>query len=544
MITKVYKQGNSAWSGLAYPKKPCTIGGSGCGEAAMANLLIASPKYNGTTPKTIYSYMKQFGSIVNGQCDGTKRAGEMTALAHYGFTDTHRVGLKDPITDLWKELRKGNRGALLVVKGRGGSKKTLWTTGVHYVAVRYYKEENGKHYLWIADSGWRNNDGWFSYEEHLRGAIDEAMVGKYPKLQGKAVSYRPTTPYTGVVPYKAADYGASGDHVKAIQQFLNWCLGRKLTVDGVFGVATSTAVIDFLETYGFTSYVGAFGASSIAKAKEIIDKHKEVTAEPPKPTEESKPVIKKEGYKGAFPNVYGAARLIAFAASQKGKYATRSNGGKDGKKYSNKFTKYFAGKGGINSKGQMPNVYGYIPGYCTLFACYCLVHIGEGHQVPFSTLNSKKAGYWWHAPSLMKYYKRQGKLVTDVKKAKPGAIAFKGSKSPTHTCIFVKYEKGYVYTWDGNVGGGVTYNKRKASVFCGFANLKYKDYFGKGTSGTDVLKWQRFLNWYFGKNVVAEDSVFGNATVKYTKEFQTAVGVTADGTVGMDTWKKAKAVQK
>jgi peptidoglycan hydrolase-like protein with peptidoglycan-binding domain len=198
----------------------------------------------------------------------------------------------------------------------------------------------------------------------------------------------------------------------------------------------------------------------------------------------------------------------------------------------------------FNSKGQMPNVYGYIPGYCTLFACYCLVHIGEGHQVPFSTLNSKKAGYWWHAPSLMKYYKRQGKLVTDVKKAKPGAIAFKGSKSPTHTCIFVKYEKGYVYTWDGNVGGGVTYNKRKASVFCGFANLKYKDYFGKGTSGTDVLKWQKFLNWYFDKRVVAEDSVFSDATVKYTKEFQTAVGVTADGTVGMDTWKKAKAVQK
>ena len=254
---------------------------------------------------------------------------------------------------------------------------------------------------------------------------------------------------------------------------------------------------------------------------------------------------KNEGkaYTGAMPSVDGATRLINFAASQKGKYATRSNGGKDGKKYSNKFTKYFAGKGGIDSKGQMPNVYGYIPGYCTLFVCYCLDHIGERGNVPFSTLTSKKAGYWWHAPSLMKYYKSKGKLVTNVSKAKKGAIAFKGKGSPTHTCIFAKYEGGYVYTWDGNVGGGVTYNKRKPSVFCGFANLPYKKYMTKGDKGVDVLKWQKFLNWYFGK-VVAEDSVYGDYTAKYTKEFQSRTGITADGTVGSQTVAKAKAVRK
>ena len=226
---------------------------------------------------------------------------------------------------------------------------------------------------------------------------------------------------------------------------------------------------------------------------------------------------------------------------------TGRNAGKDKKPYHNKFTFYFRGKPGINSKGEMSTCYGYTPGYCTLFVCYCLVKIGLGKYVPFDKLNSKANGYWWHAPSLMKYYKSKGWLVTSAKKAEVGAIAFKGKKSPTHTCIFVKYENGYVYTWDGNVAGGVTYNKRKASVFCGFANLPYKAYFGVGAKGVDVLEWQKYLNWdfgYGGTKVVAEDSDFGKFTEAYTKEFQKAAGLTADGTVGYQTVAKAKAVRK
>ena len=247
-------------------------------------------------------------------------------------------------------------------------------------------------------------------------------------------------------------------------------------------------------------------------------------------------------YSGAFPSVSDNWRLIDEAASNKGKYATRSNGGKDGKKYHNKFTLYFKGKGGINSKGEMPNVYGYIPGYCTLFVVYCLVKTGLGKFVPLNTLNSKKNGYWWHAPSLMKYFKKKGWVTTNIKNVKVGAIAFKGKKSPTHTCIFVKYSGGYVYTWDGNVGGGVTYNKRKPSAFCGFANLPYKSYTGLGDGGVNVIKWQKFLNWFNGAKVVAEDGVFGTFTEKYTRMFQKDVGITVDGTVGAQTIAKAKSI--
>lgn len=174
------------------------------------------------------------------------------------------------------------------------------------------------------------------------------------------------------------------------------------------------------------------------------------------------------------PSVDVGTKVLHYAASQKGKYATRSNHGKDGRKYSNKFTKYFAGRGGIDAKGQMPNVYGYIPGYCTLFVCYCLEKCGLKSVVPFSTLNKKANGYWWHAPSLMKWYKKKGLLKKDFSKAKKGAICFKGDKSPTHTCLFDKIVGSTVYTWDGNVGGGVTYNKRPKSAFIGYVNPPYK----------------------------------------------------------------------
>ena len=168
-------------------------------------------------------------------------------------------------------------------------------------------------------------------------------------------------------------------------------------------------------------------------------------------------------------------KVINFAASQKGKYKSRTNHGKDGKPYANKFTLYFKGKGGINSKGQLPNKYGYIPGYCTLFVVYCLKLCGSPvADELLKKLNSKSTGYWWHSPSVMKYFKKKGLLKKDWSKAKRGAIVFKGSSSPTHTCLFDKLSGGYVYTWDGNVGGGVTYNKRKKSAFIGFVNPPYK----------------------------------------------------------------------
>ena len=220
------------------------------------------------------------------------------------------------------------------------------------------------------------------------------------------------------------------------------------------------------------SQLGAY--SSLENAKAECNKHPgySVYGENGKVLYTNKPVT--ASAPKATPSVDVGKKVIDFAASQKGKYPTRSNAGKDGKKYSNKFTKYFAGRGGIDSKGQMPNVYGYIPGYCTLFVCYCLEKCGLKSVIPFSTLNKKANGYWWHAPSLMKWFKKKGLLKKDWSKAKRGAICFKGKNSPTHTCLLDKVDGSNVYTWDGNVGGGVTYNKRAKSAFIGYVNPPYK----------------------------------------------------------------------
>ena len=209
------------------------------------------------------------------------------------------------------------------------------------------------------------------------------------------------------------------------------------------------------------SQIGAY--SSLENAKAECNKHPgySVYAETGKVLYTNKPKAAPK----QTPSVDVGAKVINFAASQKGKYPTRSHHGKDGRKYSNKFTKYFAGRGGID---------GYIPGYCTLFVCYCLEKCGLKSVVPFSTLNKKSAGYWWHAPSLMKWYKKKCLLKKDFSKAKKGAICFKGDKSPTHTCLLDKVVGSTVYTWDGNVGGGVTYNKRPKSAFIGFVNPPYK----------------------------------------------------------------------
>lgn len=75
-------------------------------------------------------------------------------------------------------------------------------------------------------------------------------------------------------------------------------------------------------------------------------------------------------------------------------------------------------------------------------------------------------------------------------------------------------------------------------------------YISKGDSGTAVLEWQDFLDWWsdgqFYKECCKGDGVFGSNTDTWTKKFQTAVfgASEADGTVGQRTIQKAREVTK
>lgn len=59
-----------------------------------------------------------------------------------------------------------------------------------------------------------------------------------------------------------------------------------------------------------------------------------------------------------------------------------------------------------------------------------------------------------------------------------------------------------------------------------------------------VSDLQKYINWYFGKDVVTVDGIFGDATFDYVKQMQNSLGVSVDGIVGADTLKAMAEVQK
>lgn len=55
-----------------------------------------------------------------------------------------------------------------------------------------------------------------------------------------------------------------------------------------------------------------------------------------------------------------------------------------------------------------------------------------------------------------------------------------------------------------------------------------------GSKGSDVGRWQRFVG-------VSDDGIFGQDTLKATKNFQASVALSPDGIVGPKTWAAAAA---
>ena len=93
----------------------------------------------------------------------------------------------------------------------------------------------------------------------------------------------PTSPYTGTLPTKTVKSGSKGSDVKAVQNFLNWCMRSGLKVDGSCGKKTVSAIKKFQKQYKL-KVDGSFGTQSRAKAKQIIAKYAPKPAPTPTPT--------------------------------------------------------------------------------------------------------------------------------------------------------------------------------------------------------------------------------------------------------------------
>lgn len=263
-MSKIFRQADSRWGSLPYPKKPYTVASSGCGLCAVTMCLVEEPEYSDYTPKTVRPYMVQFATMGH----GTTWSGIKKSLEHYGYT------VKDPdisrtMNGAWNILNGTSlkRGVLLFRAGTKGGVR--WTNGGHYVMFKNYFVKNGKHYFVTQDSSGRHNDGTFCYEDHMAGLLPKIWIctgfhGNYPRLKN-------TKGYTGVIPSPTLRRGTTEKtKTKQWQLFLNWTFGEKVikTPKGNFKSKTELYTKYFQKNCGLVAD-GIVGPKTIKKAREM-----------------------------------------------------------------------------------------------------------------------------------------------------------------------------------------------------------------------------------------------------------------------------------
>lgn len=189
MRSTIFRQYDSRWGSLGYPTKDSNFADNGCGCCACTHLVIEKDKYKDYTPKNLRTYMVDQGFAIRGQ--GTLWDGMTKTLEHYGFKVV-KPNIYADMDEAWKELNKGNRaGVLLFSAGERGGVR--WTSGGHYVAFLDYKVQNGEHKFYTKDSGARKNDGWHSYEKHMKGLLPQMWIIELPKEEPKKEPEKDTT---------------------------------------------------------------------------------------------------------------------------------------------------------------------------------------------------------------------------------------------------------------------------------------------------------------------------------------------------------------
>lgn len=230
MTSPIYRQADSRWGRLPYPRKPSTMASSACGCCSVVHCAMEQPKYATLTPKDARSFMAQYAVVGN----GTKWVGMTKGLQHYGYT-VKQPNIDKSMASAWTELNKGDRiGIILFRAGTKGGVR--WTSGGHYVAFVGYKVKNGKHYFKTKDSGGRHHDGWYCYETQMKGLLRQIWI-----VKRKDPAIVNNKPYSKEFPEVTIKKGSTGEDVRRWQRFLNHVYGEvpkanPVAVDGKFGI--------------------------------------------------------------------------------------------------------------------------------------------------------------------------------------------------------------------------------------------------------------------------------------------------------------------
>ena len=103
-------------------------------------------------------------------------------------------------------------------------------------------------------------------------SIFDNLINYVNGAQTASATYTPSKPYTGGLPSGTVKKGNRSTNVKHVQNFLNWCINAKLSVDGYCGKYTTAAIKKYQKTYKL-KVDGIFGAASKKKAQSIIAKY-------------------------------------------------------------------------------------------------------------------------------------------------------------------------------------------------------------------------------------------------------------------------------
>ena len=379
-----YKQYDTRWAKLGYPKSPYFIKDCGCGEVAICNCIIEMQRHASETPKTIQPYCVQYAAP-NG--NGTYFAGIPKMMSHYGMTEVQEHQTMDA---LWKEMAKGNRVAILLMGSRlGGSNKIRWSQSAHFVAAVAYKKQSNKHYLYIKDSNSTSasRNGWLEYGAYLKGDVSRVWSGKLTGELYTATPIKDDAPLAidgvggintvrhlqkflglamtdGITIRKdlqkyvpaltAYEYGNGSPTVKAMQRWLGLS-----DPDGLWGPNTSKA----LQRVVGVSQDGIFGTNSMKALQNYLNIHKKASypylpivydeldacktqadwMRNAKYQWESNPTVPKSKYKGTCVT-YVACVLQRIGVLPSGEYIWHNENGKVYGNNSKMTVTYYSGK--------------------------------------------------------------------------------------------------------------------------------------------------------------------------------------------------------
>ena len=267
-----------------------------------------------------------------------------------------------------------------------------------------------------------------------------------------------------------------------------------------------------------------------------------ITTASPKPTPTpAKPInSNKTGYTGAYPLVERTQLIIDMAVKLAWAKGTSSNvykypEGSAKKAFQNALDKVYPEH---KNWGAAPSV----GASCDVFVGTVIRAVGIDGKFPRGLEEQ-----FPYKPNWAYRYTYTG--IAPASKSKDGDIVMFEYDNGSHVVIRgngMYYEANY-NTYFGHTNTSLSRLKTKQNRT---VILRPKNFLAKGDSGSEVIKLQKYLDWYFdgafSKECGKPDGIFGNNTYKWTVKMQTDFfgAKEADGTVGPKTIAKMKAVVK